>query len=178
MMTWILLASNIATSVGLTASVIWPRRRQMDKVKLRLDKPKKKRELYGHPHDPVVQIRSMLPKLDFPYQWETWIDLEQGKYWFVARVVDTNDLQEDGTFKLAKERRLSLSHTPKDSYYGCQSYKLKYAEAKYGISKSNDRKRVEEVWKRYVRELQDSIESLSKKYIDIEERRIDYQLGV
>ena len=50
--------------------------------------PKPETETYGHPSPPVVAIRRLLPKLQHPYAWESWIDTTPTASTFTINLVN------------------------------------------------------------------------------------------
>ncbi|QBZ72671.1 hypothetical protein SEA_GODONK_52 [Gordonia phage GodonK] len=45
---------------------------------------------YGHPRDPVADLRKRLPDLEWPCVWETWVE-EDEQCRFIFQVVDVTD---------------------------------------------------------------------------------------
>lgn len=48
-------------------------------------------EKYGHPKPPVSTIRDRLPKVEYPYMWESWVDSTPASDKFTLQLVNAAD---------------------------------------------------------------------------------------
>ena len=100
-------------------------------------------EKFGHPYDPVELIRSMLPALDWPYVWESWVEGEI----FHLRAVDLTDtspqisgvtINLESPWKLEYRRWREIPHAVKLDFV--EAVELDIKKARPPVSKIGGKK--------------------------------------